>query len=649
MDAYSQDLTMFSRLITPLVVLLLCTSVGAIDISVENFTLLDHKGKAHKLFYYSDTEAVVIIVQGNSCPMVRAAMPDYRQLRDQFADENVVFLMLNPVEYDNRASINKEAEEWDIDFPILDDESQIVGMGLGLTHTTEVLVIDPKIWKLTYRGPVNDRLEYERQKEEADSHYVADVLNSMLAGEDVEFQQIAPKGCLINYPDRSEDRSEISYSDHVAPLLVQKCGGCHTEGGIGPWSMQNYEIVKSFAPMMRQVLREHRMPPWHADPHVGEWKNDRSLKPEERQLLIRWVEAGAPRGSGPDPLAERMAQTDEWPLGPPDYVIEFPAFEVSATGIVEYQYFTIENQMEENQWVRALTVVPGDKRVVHHVLMGTVDESLGSPGGRIWHQFLGGYAPGSHAGGITLPPGSGVLVKKDSVFRAQVHYTPIGKESTDVTRVGLYFHDQPPQTIARNGVALNTILEIPPNTKEHAIRSYMPFNRDATLYSVLPHSHYRGKSSTFTLEYPDGRKELLLSVPSYDFNWQTSYQFSTPVAVPAGSKLHHETIYDNSKENPANPDPSRTVYWGQQSWEEMLYGSFVYTWDGETVDETVHDEAYMQTAQSFGFLDSDGDGLIQKDELTTRIGGRLRQGFGFVDTDKNDGIDIEELMKFSRR
>lgn len=621
---------------------LFCWSINAN--TVDNFTLLDHQGKAHELYYLSDSEAVVIMVHGNGCPIVRNALPDFRDVRDEFQGRNVHFLLLNSVEYDNRESLQQEVEEWEIDFPILDDEAQIVGMGLKLTHTAEVLVIDPSDWSIKYRGPINDRLEYERQKAEASKHYVTDTLNSMLAGEEVEFHAIAPKGCLINFPDRQNDETEISYSRDIAPTLLENCGGCHATGGIAPWAMVNYEIVKSFAPTIRQVLREKRMPPWHADPHVGAWKNDRDITPQERQLIVRWIDAGTPRGVGPDPLAEREDIIEDWPLGPPDYIIEFPEYEVQATGVVEYQYFTVDNKMEEDAWLRAMTVVPGDTRVLHHVLMGTVNADDSNRRGAIWSQFMGGYAPGTEASGVSGPENAGVLVRSGTKFRAQMHYTPIGKIVKDQTRVGLYFFDEPPETVKRSGVVLNTIFQIPPNTKDHQVRSYLTFHRNATLHSLLPHSHYRGKSSRFTLEYPDGTEELLLSVPNYDFNWQTSYEFVEPVSVPAGARLHHVTVYDNSIQNPANPDPEKTVRWGQQSWQEMLYGSFVFTWDGETIESQVHDSSQMQRSQAFGYLDRNIDGLLKLDELQGGWASRLREGFDILDSDDNDGLDLDEFI-----
>ena len=608
---------------------------------VDNFSLIDHQGAAHELYYHSDASAIVLMVQGNGCPIVRNALPDYRALRDSFQDSDVEFWMLNSNSQDNRDTIASEAEEFDIDFPILVDSAQLVGMGLELTRTAEVLVVDTEDWSLAYRGPINDRFEYERQRATADVDYAEDAINAVLAGEKPAVSRVDAKGCLINLPDRSEDAAEISYSEDIVPILANNCMGCHSEGGIGPWSMSSYEMVRGFSLMMREVVRTRRMPPWHADPHVGSWLNDRSMSDEEKQTLVRWIDAGAPRGDGEDALLTVHQPLEEWPMGPPDYIVDFPAYEVAESGTVDYQYFTVENEMTEGRWLKSLAVLPGDSRVVHHVLMGTVSKER-SQRGRGWDQFLGGYAPGLLARTEQEPQDAGVWVDSNTVFRAQMHYTPIGKVITDQTKVGLYFFDEKPPRLLRSNVVMNPTLQIPPNEKNASVHAYIDLHRDLTLYSVLPHSHYRGKSSKFTLLYPDGAEELLLSVPDYDFNWQTGYLFKTPKKVPAGSRLIHETIYDNSTQNPANPDPNRLVRWGQQSWEEMLYGSFVYTVDGETSDEPIQDAGIMRTAQMVGYLDQDMDGIVEPDELSPNS--RFRALITIADRNNDGGLDIEELL-----
>ena len=612
---------------------------------VDNFMLLDHDGQAHELYYYSDATAIVLIVQGNGCPIVRNALPDYRAISDAYADRNVRFLMINSNLQDGRETIAAEAAEWEIPYPILVDETQLVGESLGLTRTAEVLVIDPRRWEIAYRGAVNDRLTYERQKATASEHYLRDALDAVLAGGAVAVEDSAAraaKGCLINLPGAEADHTQISYSDTVAPLLRDNCQECHRPGGIAPWAMTGYPMVRGFAPMIREVLRTKRMPPWHADPHVGSWKNDRGLSVEERQTLVHWVEAGAPRGEGPDPLAEAVEPAPEWPLGEPDLIVEVPPFEVAASGIIKYQFPVVANPLDRDVWVRAMAIDPGVTEVVHHVLVGTTDPGgeVKDSGESLMNNFLGGYAPGT--GPHVVPEGTGVFVPQGVEFLFQMHYTPYGKVVTDRTRMGLYFHDEPPANFLRHSVVLNPSIRIPAHARDHEESAYFEFYRDAMLYQVLPHSHYRGKSSTFALQYPDGREELILSVPNYDFNWQRGYEFVEPRMVPAGSRLIHTTVYDNSIQNPGNPAPGRDITWGRYSQDEMLYGDFVFRWLEETSERSIDNPARTKVVQTVGFLDRDRDGNVRPDEVPAKMREQFGKALAHGDRDGNGGLDQAE-------
>ena len=264
---------------------------GVGETRVDNFMLLDHRGDAHELYYYSDAPAIVLIVHGNGCPIVRNALTDYRQVSDEYLPKGVPFLMLNANLQDGRQTIAAEADEWDIPYPILVDETQLVAESLDLTRTAEVLVIDPDGWQLAYRGPMNDRLSYERQKQSASKHYVRDALDALIAGSDVAVAAKDAMGCLINLPGTQADHSSVSYSETIAPLLKENCVTCHQPGGIAPWAMTDYNMVRGFAPMIREVIRTKRMPPWHADPHIGQWQDDRSL------TVVETPDTGALGGS----------------------------------------------------------------------------------------------------------------------------------------------------------------------------------------------------------------------------------------------------------------------------------------------------------------------------------------------------------------
>jgi AhpC/TSA family protein len=542
---------------------------------VDNFRLLDHRGASHELYYLSDAKAVVLMVHGNGCPIVRNTLPVLREIRDRYRAQGVEFILLNSNLQDDRDSIAKEAAEFKTEFPILVDEAQLIGEALGVTRTADVYVIDPKSWKLVYRGPVDDRLAYGTQRAAAEKHYLTDVLDAMLDGKPVAVSQADALGCLVNFPERElgDAHAKISYSERIAPLLVDRCVTCHREGGVGPWAMTSYESILGFAPMIREVIRNKRMPPWHADPHYGNFVGQRSISNEDAKTLVHWIEAGAPRGNGPDPLATLDKSWPEWTLGKPDLIVEVPAYQVPATGAVEYQYPYAANPLGHDVWIRAIEILPGDRAVVHHVLAGIDDPGNGSRReirGKIGE--LGGYAPGKNA--VPYPSDTGILLRKQARFRFQIHYTPNGKATTDVTRMGLYFYDKPPKHSLDMVLILNTSFSIPANTKLYSDSIQQVFDRDIVLYSLLPHAHLRGRAAKFTAHYPDGREEILLSVPQYDFKWQPLYALNPPKLIPAGTRVVLDMIWDNSAQNPANPDPSKVVRWGDQTWEEMNVGWF---------------------------------------------------------------------------
>jgi hypothetical protein len=552
---------------------------------IDNFRLLDQRGASQELYYYSDAKAVVLMVQGNGCPMVRNALPTLKALRDQYRAQGVEFLLINSNLQDDRDAIAQEAAEFDIDFPILVDDLQLIGESLDVTRTADVFVIDPKTWKLVYRGPIDDRLSYGAQKPVAKKRYLAAALDAMLGGNPVAIASAEVPGCLVDFPERNRrpSHSQISYSAQIAPLLADRCVACHRPGGIGPWAMTSYDKVRGFAPMIREVVRTKRMPPWHADPHYGAFVGDRSLSSDEAKTLVHWVEAGAPRGSGPDPLASLDRTWSEWTLGKPDLIVEIPAFQVPATGVIDYKYPRVANPVGHDAWVRAIEILPGDRSVVHHVLAG-VDDPAESTSRNTAEQIgqFGGYAPGKPA--FPYPPDTGILLRQGASFRYQMHYTPNGKTSTDVTRVGYYFADHAPKYPLHVKMLAKYSLSIPPNTKAYTESVEHVFDRAVVVYSLVPHAHLRGKASKFTAYYPDGHQEILLSVPKYDFNWQTTYLLKSPKLLPAGTRLVFDMTWDNSAQNPANPDPSRAVRWGDQTWDEMNAGWIRFRYADETVD-----------------------------------------------------------------
>ncbi len=546
------------------------------DEHVDNFRLLDQSGASHELHYFSDAKAIVLMVHGAGCPIVRQSLPELANVRKQFAAQGVEFLLINSNPQDDRTALAQEAAEFGIDLPILRDETQLVGEALGVTRTADVFVIDPRTWKLAYRGPIDDRLSLGAQKSAAQHRYLADALTAVLANKAVAVKQAEAVGCIVNLTERGRkaEHEKISYVEQIAPLLQQKCVACHRPGGIGPWAMTSYENVRGFAPMIREVIRTKRMPPWYADPHFGNFIGDRSISIEQAQTLVHWIEAGAPRGMGDDPLAKVEPLSTKWVLGEPDMVVEIPAFEVPATGVVDYKYPRVANPLDRDVWVRAIQILPGNPAVVHHVLTGVDDSENNGRTGIEQLAAFGGYSPGRNF--LAFPDGAGVLLRANAHLQFQTHYTPNGKAVRDVTRVGYYLHKNPPKYEMRLQFLNSRSLRIPAGAQAHTESVAYTFRNNVLLYSLMPHAHLRGRAARFTAHYPDGREETLLSVPKYDFNWQTVYQFQEPKIMPSGTRLVFDMTWDNSARNPANPDPAREVPWGDQTWDEMNAGWLRY-------------------------------------------------------------------------
>ncbi|HEX7034291.1 MAG TPA: redoxin domain-containing protein [Pseudomonadales bacterium] len=538
---------------------------------VEDFRLLDHRGQSHHLYYFGDAPAIVLMTHGTGCPMVRDALPGLQALRDAYAPQGVEFFLLNSK--DGRDEIAADAERLGIDLPVLLDPTQLIGESLAVDRTAEVLVIDPATWTIAYRGAAGPA--------KGAAGYVKAALDDLLAGRPVQTARTEAVGCAVELEhDDAAAHARISYSDQIAPILIDNCVSCHRPGGIGPWAMTGYEMVRGFAPMIREVIRTQRMPPWHADPAYGHFANDRRLTEQETRTLVHWIEAGAPRGNGDDPLVAYGEPLPEWgPLGEPDLIIEIPPTDVPASGVVDYQYKYVKNPLDRDVWVRASQILPGDRAALHHVItrFGMV-ETEGPRKGRLRREGpaggLSGYVPGWVA--RELPEGTGTFLPADATIEFQMHYTTYGKATTDRSRIGIYFHDEPPEHPIETMIIANPKIRIPAGAPAHKEYAERAFETDVLLYSLLPHAHYRGKASEFRAIYPDGREEVLLSVPNYDFNWQTTYELAEPKPLPAGTRIVHSTWWDNSPRNPANPDPTREVPWGEQSWDEMLFGAITY-------------------------------------------------------------------------
>jgi peroxiredoxin len=620
----------------------------ALPTTVDDFRLSDQSLHSHELRQLGDASAVVLITQMDMCPVNRNIATSVKELQTAYAGKGIEFFMLNSTPSNKREDIAAEAKAYGYDMPILMDTNQLVGEQLGVTRTAEVIVIDPKSWKIVYRGPIDDKVTYERQKASAEHTWAKDAIDAQLAGKPVAMARVEPVGCIIDFPERAKSATNISYTKTIAPMIESKCTSCHEPGGIGPMPLISYETIKPFSPMIREMIRTQRMPPWRADPSVGHFLGDRSLSAAQIKTLVHWIEAGSPRGTGADPFAGKTFTAPEWPLGKPDLVLDIPAYTIPANGIVDYQRPFVLNPLKEGKWLRASTIKVVNRQTVHHILTGYLAEppADGQPANESkWGASLGGYAVGAES--FVEPKDTGVYLPPGGAVGFQVHYTPYGQEVTEHSQIALYFYKERPKLVMRNSVVLNANITIPANTESWQQQSYVVFPKDALLYSAFPHAHYRGSSSQLWLQTADGNKTLLLSLPHYDFNWQREYMFTEPVKVAAGSKLIAIYTYDNSVRNPANPDHNRVVPWGDQSFDEMLYTAFHFRWVGETSDKMEEYSAFdkqLDATRLFGMLDSKVNGKLDESELIGPIGSQFKAGFAKIDTDHDGFIEPQELL-----
>jgi hypothetical protein len=384
-------------------------------------------------------------------------------------------------------------------------------------------------------------------------------------------------------PDAKE--SKATFTKDVAPILYRSCVECHRAGEVAPMSLLTYEDVRPWARSIKEKVVARAMPPWFADPKQTHFENDRRLSDREINTVVKWVDAGAPKGEAKDlPPAPKFVQG--WTIGKPDVVLSMKdEVSVPTDGVVPYKYFIIPTNFTEDKWIEAVELRPGNRGVVHHII-AFVQEPGSNPNVQgVRGNVLGGTAPGDPPS--IFPAGTGKLIKAGANIVFQMHYTPNGEAARDRSSIGLIFAKGPIEKNMMTAGAMNVRFVIPPGDPNHEVKSSWVAREDVHLHSLLPHMHVRGKDFTYTVTHPDGRSEVILHVPKYDFNWQLNYKFKQPFALLKGSRIDCVAHFDNSTNNKYNPDPAKEVRWGDQTWEEMMIGWFSYTRDAEKLGKPV--------------------------------------------------------------
>jgi beta-lactamase regulating signal transducer with metallopeptidase domain/peroxiredoxin/mono/diheme cytochrome c family protein len=541
---------------------------------IENFRLRDFFGGEHSLSEFADRDIVVVAFLGIECPVSKLYGPRLQTIAERYKSKSVAVLGIDSNQQDTPTELAHYARSHGITVPLLKDPSNLIADQFRAERTPEAFVLD-RDRTVRYWGRIDDQFGVGYSRHEAKQNYVTDAIDNLLAGRPVRVSHVNSTGCHIGRVSRAAPTGEITYAKQISRIVQRRCVECHREGGIAPFALDSYETVAAWAETIREVVAEGRMPPWHASAKFGHFANEARMSDAEKELLSTWVANGVPRGADGD-LPPQREFVDGWALGPPDLLLTVPTpIKVPATGVVEYQYVSVDPGLTEGKWIRASEVRPGVRTVVHHIVV-----FINPPGGDpilkdrgIGFETAGIYVPGSAP--MQLETGVARYVPPGSTFVFQIHYTPDGTERQDQSQIGLYFAD--PATVRRTmqmGVAANLDFEIPPQSDDYLVEATHRFSHDMEIYTLAPHMHYRGKSFRVEADYPNGSREVLLDVPRYDFNWQHTYKFAKPRFMPEGTLLRCTARFDNSEHNIANPDPEAAVRWGEQTWQEMMIGYF---------------------------------------------------------------------------
>lgn len=641
------------------------------------FRVADLDGNSVELVAADEPRLTVVCFLGTECPLAKLYASRLNQLADKYPA--VRFIGLGSNQQDSTEELADFRRRFEITFALAKDNENVIADQFQATRTPEVFVVDQTL-TIVYQGRIDDQYLPGVPRSSPRRNDLELALSELLAGKPVTVKKTDAAGCLIGRV-RTASKSNITYSNHISRLLQNHCSECHREGEIGPMAFSQYDEVKGWAEMIAEVVNENRMPPWHADPAHGEFMNERRMTSAEKQMINDWVAAGSPLGDTsqlPPPLSH--PPTSDWRLPrEPDTVFAMAKnpFAVPAEGTVEYQYFVVDPKFKEDKWIIAAEILPGNRSVVHHSIVFVRPPDGSSMRGIGW---LAAYVPGQTA--PLINPKFGRRIEAGSKLIFQQHYTTTGKAETDMTKIGLLFGDEAKiEQEVFTLLAADQNFVIPPNADNHIVNgSFRWIPKQGHLLGISPHMHFRGKSFKLWANLrptPSPNRNLepvskptpetLLNVPDYDFNWQHIYQLKNPIPTNRIQSLDFEVAFDNSADNPANPDPNQQVMWGDQTWEEMAVAFVIVSMPRkmpklvaaepspqriqamEKYEGFIADKAQIFVRDYFARFDSNQDGKIVMSELprSVRDFGRWQIDDGY------DGVitpeEIQENVKYYLR
>jgi len=561
-------------------------------------------------FVDAPTRGFAVVFLDVNCPIVTRMAPTLNEMNGRYQKDRIQFIGVYSNAGLTRIQMASHKQKLDLSFPVFLDVDGGLARHLKARATPEAFLLDDKL-AVRYRGMINDG-GWKKSPGAKNTEYLAKAIDALLIGTSVTgggaITETRAQGCELQLPpvERKLAAKTLTYYDHVAAIINKRCVTCHYPGGIGPFELSTFEAVRNEAATIRREVEYQRMPPWHADTARGHAIEDvQALTDDERRTIVDWIDQGLARQKAGDaewlvagtppavPLAlPKLPKPGEFTIGGgrPDYVVRMPQpFMVKASSVVEYQYFWVPNDLDQDRYIQALELLPGNRRIVHHMQAFLISKKQrpadttkplsgafmmakvnGYGGKDCWR--IGSYTPGDQYSARTFAPDEGVYFPAGFDLVFEIHYTSIDEDATDQSSVGVVWRKDPtppPKLIADQLFLRPRNIDIEPHA-QHVRTEWLPyFKQSVLLIDVRPHMHLRGGDAQLTVVYPDGKEELLVVVPAFDFNWQRRYLFKEPVRLPAGSTLKFVGHWDNTRLNPNNPNPEKRVLFGEESSDEM--------------------------------------------------------------------------------
>ncbi len=526
---------------------------------------------------YAQGGPVLIAMRDATCPICKRFGPLLRRYEKELGAKGLKIIFINPMAHDDAAAMKEEIETYDFESLYVDDVEQTFARALKATSTAEVFLFNGKR-KLVYRGAIDDRYGIGYVLNEPRQRFLEDALELTLKGRPVVIPSTSAPGCQLDLGAETLVGDAVTFYGNISQILQNRCQRCHRAGENAPFSLVSYKDVAGRKGMIKYVLGKNLMPPWYAsDEYGGPWIDDLRIPAKEKQAILDWIQADCPEGDvAKAPAAKPWVQG--WKIGKPDAILKVPKkLRVPAEGLIPYKYVVVETNFDEDKWIKSLELRAEVPQAIHHILVFYYKKEHEDVNPKyLGHLALNGYfaifSPGVEP--IVYPDDRGKFLKKGQKLLFQIHYNSIGKEVWDQPSIGFKFREGAPKNPILCNAASTDKIHIKPHVANHKVASEYVIPTKARIFGYTPHMHARGSKFAMDLIFPDGREQRVLSVPSFNFNWQQSFRLRDPFDVPAGTIVRATGWFDNSAANPANPDPNQDVYFGLQTNDEMMIGYF---------------------------------------------------------------------------